>query len=51
MIGEKKWKAASDEIKLQAIEIIRTVMNENTVTKADSALITDFLLKKVKENE
>ena len=47
MIDTEKWAKASDETKLQAIQIIKAVMNENAVTKADNAIITDFLLKKV----
>ncbi len=48
MIDHEKWEKASDEVKMQAIEIIKAVMNENTVTKADNAIITDYLLGKVK---
>ena len=50
MIDPEKWAKATDETKLQAIQIIKAVMNENTVTKADNAIITDFLLGKVEAN-
>lgn len=48
MIDAEKWAAASDEVKMQAVETIKAVMNENAVTKADNAIITDYLLGKVK---
>lgn len=48
MIDQEKWGNASDEVKMQAIETIKAVMNENTVTKADNQIITDYLLGKVK---
>lgn len=51
MIDVEKWNKASDEAKMQAIETIKAVMNENTLTKADNAIITDFLLGKVKDEE
>ena len=48
MIDAEKWKNASDEVKMQAIEIIKAVMNENLLTKNDNQNITDYLLGKVK---
>ena len=32
---------------MQAIKTIKAVMNENAVTKADNAIITEYLLGKV----
>ena len=51
MIDVEKWNKASDEAKMQAIETIKAVMNENTLTKSDNAIITDYLLGKVKGEE
>lgn len=51
MIDAEKWKAASDELKMQTIKVIKSVMNENTITKADNAIITDYLLDKVEEDK
>ena len=51
MIDIEKWNAATDETKMKAVETIKEVMNENTLTKADNAIITDFLLGKVKGEE
>lgn len=48
MIDADKWQKASDEVKMQAIETIKAVANENAITKADNAFITDYLLGKVK---
>lgn len=48
MIDIEKWEKASDEVKMQAIKTIKAVMNENTVTKANNQIITDYLLGKVK---
>lgn len=47
MIDLEKWEKASDDTKMQAVKIIKAVMNENTVTKADNAIITEYLLGKV----
>ncbi len=47
MIDMEKWNAASDEVKMQAVRTIKAVMNENAVTKADNAIITEYLLGKV----
>lgn len=47
MIDLEKWKKASDHEKMQAIKSIKAVLNENTLTKADNAIITEFLLRKV----
>lgn len=51
MIDPEKWAAASDEMKMKAVEAIKAVMNENALTKADNAIVTDFLLGKVKGEE
>ena len=51
MIDTEKWENASREQKLNAIKVIKTIMNDNTLTKADNALMTDFLLEEVSENE
>ena len=48
MIDAEKWKKASDEAKMQAIETIKAVVNENLLTKNDNQIITDYLLGKVK---
>lgn len=50
MIDVEKWNKVTDEEKMSAIESIKAVMNENTLTKSDNALITDYLLNKVKED-
>ena len=47
MIDVEKWNAASDEVKMQAVKTIKAIMNENAVTKADNAIITEYLLGKV----
>lgn len=49
MIDETKWNKASDEQKMNAIKVIRDFMIEKSVTKADNKLITDYLLKKMRE--
>lgn len=49
MIDPDKWAAATDEVKMQAIKTIKAVCNENAVTKADNAIITNYLLNKVEE--
>lgn len=49
MIDPEKWEKATDEVKMQAIKTIKAVCNENAVTKADNAIITDYLLNKVDE--
>ena len=53
MIDLEKWNAASDKTKMDAIKTIKAVMNDNAVTKADNAIITEYLLGKVegKANE
>lgn len=51
MIDAEKWEKASDEARMQAIKTIREVMNPNAVTKADNAIITDYLLNKVDNKE
>lgn len=43
----EKWNVASDEMKMQAVKTIKGVLNENTLTKADNAIITEYLLGKV----
>lgn len=47
MIDANKWEQASRDEKLEAVRIIKAIMNDNTLTKADNALITDFLLEEV----
>lgn len=49
MIDPKKWENSSDEIKLMACRIIKAVFDEDKVTKADTKLITDFLVNKCEE--
>lgn len=51
MIDTEKWAAANDELKMQTVEVIKSVINENAVTKADNAIITDYLLNKVKKED
>ena len=46
MIDPKKWENCTDEMKMQVIKVIRAVMTDNSVTKADNKLITDFLIDK-----
>ena len=47
MIDLEKWNSASDDVKMQAIKAIKAIANENVLTKADNAIITDYLLGKV----
>lgn len=49
MIDAEKWDKASDEVKMETVKIIKAVMNENTITKSDNQLITDYLLNKCEE--
>ena len=51
MIDLEKWNSASDETKMQAIKAIKAIANENVLTKADNAIITEFLLGKVQGEE
>lgn len=50
MIDVNKWNEADDELKMITVKVIKRVMNDNAITKADNALITDYLLNKVKED-
>lgn len=50
MIDKNKWDSASDDVKMQAIRAIKELVREESVSKADNALITEFLLRKVDEN-
>ena len=50
MIDKNKWDSASDDVKMQAVRTIKEVVREESVSKADNALITEFLLRKVDEN-
>lgn len=47
MIDLEKWNKASDEMKMQAVKIMKAVMNENAITKADNAIVTDYLLARM----
>lgn len=51
MIDPKKWERLSDEQKMNTIKVIRAVMTENSVTKADNRLITDYLVNKCERSE
>ena len=51
MIDLEKWNAASDEMKMQAVKTVKNVMKEDAVTKADNALIVEYLIGKVEEKE
>ena len=51
MIDTNKWNEASDELKMETVKVIKSVMNDNAITKADNALITDYLLNKVQEDK
>ena len=51
MIDEEKWADATKKEKMDAIKAIKAIANENTLTKADNALITDFLLEEALKNE
>lgn len=51
MIDQKKWEAATDEQKMNAIKVIRDFMTENAVTKADNRLITDYLVKRCERED
>lgn len=48
MIDVEKWEKASDEMKMQAAEVVKGVMKENTLTKQDNQLLREFLLGKAK---
>lgn len=50
MIDTNKWNEANDELKMMTVKVIKSVMSDNAVTKSDSALITDYLLNKVQED-
>lgn len=50
MIDKNKWDLASDDVKMQAIRTIKAVVREESVTKADNAIITEYLLGKVDKN-
>ncbi len=50
MIDTKKWNEANDELKMMTVKVVKSVMSENAITKSDSALITDYLLNKVQED-
>ncbi len=51
MIDKDKWEASSDDMKMKAIKVIRELMTENSVTKADNRLITDYLLKRCERED
>lgn len=51
MIDTNKWNSATDAEKMQAVKVIKGIMNDNAVTKADNAIITEYLLGKVEEHE
>ena len=51
MIDKDKWEASSDDMKMTSIKVIRELMTENSVTKADNRLITDYLLKRCERED
>lgn len=51
MIDQEKWKDASDEMKMQTIKIMKSVVKDSCITKTDNEIIADYLLSKVEEDK
>lgn len=51
MIDPEKWNAASDEMKMQTIKVMKTVVKDSSITKTDNEIIADYLLDKVEEDK
>lgn len=49
MIDPKKWEEATEEMKMMTVKVINTVATDNSITKADTKLITEFMLSKIEE--
>ena len=42
MIDPKKWEEATEEMKMMTVKVINNVATENSITKSDTKLITEF---------
>lgn len=49
MIDPEKWNAASDEMKMQTIKVMKTIVKDSCITKTDNEIVADYLLEKVED--